>query len=190
MSTEEMLGKKVHALRTSRGLTLKELADASGLSPSFLSQIERGLTSPTVISLARIAQAFEVAPSYFFPPPRASGPAVLRYARHPFQVDDNGVFYARLGGHFSGRTMEPLLATYPPGYANERYTHAGEEFVYVVEGRVVFTVDGVEYPLATGDSIHYSAETPHHFENRSDEPVQLIYVSAPPFLTEAPDGPH
>ena len=178
----KMLGKKLNALRKAKGLTLKELGSAAELSASFISQVERGLTSPTVISLARIARALGVAPSYFFPAAPKHSPVVRKYARQPFQVNAGDIYYARLGSEFEGRKLEPLLTTYPPGFTNEKYAHTGEEFVYVVEGQVVFVVDGQEYALSAGDTIHYNAETPHHLENRSSAPVHLLYITTEPFL--------
>ena len=178
-----MLGEKVNSLRKAKGLTLKELGESASLSASFISQIERGLTSPTVISLAQIARALGVSPSYFFPPPPQDGPVVRAYARQPFQVAEAEVFYARMGEDFPERVMEPLVCTYPPGFVSEEFEHPGEEFVYVLEGQVVFVLSHVEYVMSTGDSIHYRSDQPHHLENRSEQPVQMVYVTTPPFLS-------
>lgn len=178
-----MLGTKVNALRKAKGLTLKELGESANLSASFISQVERGLASPTVISLAQIAHALGVGPSYFFPPPPQDGPVVRSYSRHPFQVAEAEVFYARLGEDFSDRVLEPLVTTYPPGFVSEEFRHPGEEFVFVLEGQVVFVLSGVEYVMTSGDSIHYPSDQPHHLENRGEHPVHMVYVTTPPFLS-------
>lgn len=178
-----MIGTKVNALRKAKGMTLQQLGESAGLSASFLSQVERGQTFPTVISLASIASALGVSPSYFFPPPHSSGPVVRSYERHPFRVQEGHVVYARLGGDFEGRQLEPLLVTYPPRFESEVFNHVGEEFCILLEGKVIFTIDGAELALAPGDSMHFRSDCTHRVRNPTDEPAQLIFVNTPPYLT-------
>ena len=177
-----MVGKRVHTLRKGKGLTLQQLGEVSGLSAAFLSQVERELTSLSVSSLASIAQALDVSPSYFFPPPAANGGLVRGYARQPFQMEHADVVYARLGAAFEGRTLEPLLATYPPAYVSERSKHRGEEFYYVLSGQLRIEIDGDEHKLDVDDSLHFSSERPHRLANRSDSPVRVIAVTTPTLL--------
>ena len=177
-----MIGKKLNALRKRKGLTLQQVGDAAGLTPAFLSQVERELTSPSVSSLASIARALDVSPSYFFPPPHGNGAAIRSYARQPFCLDHAEVVYARLGGDFPTRTLEPLFVTYPPGYVSEASTHAGEEFYYVLSGQLVITLHGEEYRLNAEDSMHFSSKLPHQLENQADIPVHVVAVTTPTLL--------
>jgi len=177
-----MMGRKINALRKGKGLTLQQLGDVAGLSASFLSQVERGLTSPTVMSLAHIARALDVSPSYFFPPPRPHGPVVRSYERQPFRLQDGNVVYARLGADFDGRRLEPLMVTYPPRFESEAFSHEGEEFFYVVDGKVVLTIEDETFDLNAGDSMHFSSGCVHRVANPADAPAQLIYVNTPPYL--------
>ena len=174
-----MIGKKLHALRKQKGLTLQQLGESAGLSAAFLSQVERELTSPSVASLASIARALDVAPSFFFPPPQGNGLLVHGYARQPFRMDDADVVYARLGGDLPERTLEPLHATYPPAYRGEELTHGGEEFYYVLAGQLVVLLDGEEYVLNPQDSMHFRSDRPHRLVNRGDVPVHVIAVTTP-----------
>lgn len=174
-----MLGKKINALRKQKGLTLQQVGEGAGLSAAFLSQVERELTSPSVASLASIAKALDVAPSFFFPPPQANGLLVRGYARHPFRMEHADVVYARLGGDFQERTLEPLHVTYPPGYTSEEMTHAGEEFYYVVAGQLVVRLDGEEYKLNPEDSMHFPSGRPHQLVNCSGLPAHVIAVTTP-----------
>ncbi len=177
-----MIGKKVNALRKSKGLTLQRVSALSGLSVAFLSQVERELTSPSVSSLANIARALEVAPSYFFPPPASNGLLVRSYARQPFQMDDADVTYARLGGDFEKRNLEPLFVTYPPNYSSEESSHVGEEFYYVLDGQLIITLSGTRYTLNDHDSIHFSSEEKHQIQNCREVPVHLIAITTPTLL--------
>lgn len=177
-----MIGKKINTLRKAQGLTLQQLSNASGLSVSFISQVERELASPTVVSLAQLAHALQVSPSYFFPPPPSEGCVVRSYARHPFQLEDAAAIYARLGGDFSGRQLEPLLANYPPHFASEEFSHQGEEFLFVLRGNLMISLDGNEYCLDVGDSMHFHSSHVHRVENRGDSPTQVIFVNTPPYL--------
>lgn len=177
-----LIGKKIGSLRKHKGLTLQQVGEAAGLSVAFLSQVERERASPSVSSLASIASALEVSPSYFFPPPPSNGLVVRRYSRQPFHMDDAEVVYARLGGDFEGRAMEPLFVTYPPGYVGETFAHQGEEFVYVLEGQLLILLGETEYVLNANDSIHYSSRHMHRAENRGDLPVHAIFVNTPKLL--------
>ena len=177
-----MIGKKINGLRKRMGLTLQQVGEASGLSPAFLSQVERELTSPSVSSLASIARALDVNPSFFFPPPHGNGLLVRGYGRQPFQMDHAEATYARLGGGFEARTLEPLHVTYPPNYVSEESTHVGEEFYYVLNGQLVVFLDGEEHKLNAEDSMHFSSRHLHRLENRGDVPVQVVAVTTPTLL--------
>jgi transcriptional regulator with XRE-family HTH domain len=177
-----VIGRKIHALRKAKEMTLQQLSDASGLSASFLSQVERDLASPTVISLAHIAHALGVGASYFFPPPPSEDLVVRSYERHPFRLEQGRVVYAKLGGDFAGRALEPLLVTYPPKFESEVFSHEGEEFLYVLEGQVKVFLDDNEYCLNAHDSMHFLSQHVHRLENPNDTPAQVIFVNTPKFL--------
>jgi transcriptional regulator with XRE-family HTH domain len=177
-----MIGKKILALRKKMGLTLQQVSENSGLSIAFLSQVERELSSPSVASLASIAKALDVNPSFFFPPPRGNGMLVQGYARQPFRMDDADVVYARLGGDFEGRMLEPLHATYPPGYESEEVVHEGEEFYYVLSGQLTVRVEEEEFTLSPEDTLHFPSRVPHRLINRGDMPVQVVAVTTPTLL--------
>ena len=177
-----MIGKRLNALRKRMGLTLQQLGDLSGLSAAFLSQVERELTSPSVSSLASIAKALDVSPSYFFPPPQGNGIVVRGYARQPFSMDDAEVVYARLGNGYPGRTLEPLHVTYPPHYRSEQSSHEGEEFYYVLAGQLTIELDGEVHKLNADDSIHFASASKHTMANTGDVPAHVVAVTVPTLL--------
>ena len=174
-----MIGKKIHSLRKAKKMTLQQMSDLSDLSVSFLSQVERDLTSPTISSIVNIAHALDVQTSYFFPQPPGKDLLVRSYERQPFKLEDGQVVYARLGGDFEGRTLEPLLVTYPPGYESEWVSHPGEEFLYVLEGQVNYCFEELEYNLNPRDSLHIPSNHNHKLSNPHTVPVQLIFVNTP-----------
>ncbi len=178
-----MIGRKLQSLRKGKGLTLQQVSDVSGMSVSFLSQVERELTSPSVASLASISRALDVNVSFFFPPPHSKNKLVPSYAREPFQMDNTDVVYARLGGDFDDRTLEPLFAAYPPHYQGEDLSHLGEEFYYVLQGQLVIVMEQEEYKLNPNDSIHFSSRHKHRIENRGDVPVHVVAVTTPTLLS-------
>jgi transcriptional regulator with XRE-family HTH domain len=177
-----VVGPKIHALRKAKGMTLQQVSDRSGLSVSFLSQVERDLASPTVISLAHIAHALGVGASFFLPPPPTGDTVVRSYDRQPFKLHDGEVVYARLGGDFGGRTLEPLLVTYPPRFASEVFRHEGEEFLYVLQGQVEIHLDDEAHSLHEGDSMHFASDRTHWVENLHDLPAQVVFVNTPTYI--------
>jgi len=177
-----MIGSQIRKLRKQRGLTLQQLGERAGLSAAFLSQVEREMTSLSVSSLASIARALEVNPSFFFPNPAGNGVAVRGYAREPFRMEHADVVYARLGQSFPGRLMEPLFVTYPPGYVSEVSSHEGEEFYYVLSGQLAVRLDGELHKLNADDSIHFQSKRRHQLANPADVPVKVIAVTTPTLL--------
>ncbi|MCA9836987.1 MAG: helix-turn-helix transcriptional regulator [Trueperaceae bacterium] len=177
-----MIGKKIHTLRKAKHMTLQQMSEISGLSVSFLSQVERDLASPTVTSLVNIAHALGVQTSYFFPQPPSENLVVRSYERHPFKLEDGKIVYARLGGDFNGRTLEPMLVTYPPQFESEWISHPGEEFIYMLEGQVKVFFDELEYCLNPHDSMHLPSNHSHRICNSYNIPAQVIFVNTPRFL--------
>jgi mannose-6-phosphate isomerase-like protein (cupin superfamily) len=97
-------------------------------------------------------------------------------------MDEAEVVYARLGGDFQGRTLEPLFATYPPKYESEELSHVGEEFYYTLSGQLIITIEDVEYKLNPNDSIHFNSYRKHRVENRGEVPVHVVAVTTPTLL--------
>lgn len=178
-----LIGRQLRTLRKRQGLTLQQLGETAGLSAAFLSQVERELTSLSVSSLASIANALNVPPSFFFPHPKSDSVAVRSYEREPFRMDRADVVYARLGHSFEGRQLEPLFVTYPANYRSETSSHVGEEFYFVITGQLTVLLDGEPHKLNEGDSIHFLSDSEHQLINPSDVPVQVVVVNTPTLLS-------
>lgn len=174
------LGEKIKEFRQERGLTLKDLSARTGFSVSFLSQVERGLSSLSITSLQAIATALGVPIVQFFPPPASPNYARRTADHRPFRLDGSDIAYVSLSGNFHSRTLEPLLVTLPPGLRRqEPFGHPGEEFAYVLGGTLTLAVDGEEYELGPGDSIHFNSRSLHAFENRGSTSATVLWVLTP-----------
>jgi transcriptional regulator with XRE-family HTH domain len=172
--------KKIKEQRLQKGLTLKELSERTELSISFLSQVERGTTSLAITSLKKIADALNIKITEFFDDTANKNYMVKKTEQKLFQIKGSEFTYARLNGEFSGRTLEPILVTLAPNQKQtQKYGHAGEEFYYVLKGFVIFNIDGKEYVIREGDSIHFPSTCQHTVENPFNEESILLCVLTP-----------
>lgn len=187
----KQLGEEVRALRRAKGLTLEDLAVASGKSASFISKIERGQARPSVTTLQELAGVLGVQVGWFFEAD-ANAPA----AERPFIVRANRrrkLSYAGLSStdymgfedHLLSAGLDGQLAlgisTYQPGgnSGDELYTHAGEEAGFVLKGQIELNLDGNIFLLHVGDSFSFSASTPHRYSNPGDTEAQIIWANTP-----------
>jgi quercetin dioxygenase-like cupin family protein len=184
------IGAEIRVLRRARGLSLRDLSGRTGLSIGFLSLVERGLSSLALTSLYAVAAALETDVSHFFPgggTPRVdpgSRPLVTRAGEEAgTTLDSRGRSYRMLSGPFPAKVLEPLLITLQPTDSEDRpYGHEGEEFLYVLEGELIYEVEGVAQRLGPGDSIHARATVPHALRNESDRLARAIWVVTPPLI--------
>lgn len=185
MQDNTSIGAKIRELRGARGLTLKQLSEQSGLSVGFLSQLERGMSSIAIDSLTRITGILGVTLSDFFEnPPAVAGDPVV----HGFEVMPDYIgpqilqfIHSRDVGAFellprvfvllphSGQEEAPL----------EMYGHAGEEFIYILEGVVTVYCGGARHTLYPGDSIQLHSGEPHNWSNDTGKIARLLTVNYP-----------
>lgn len=172
----DALPKRLRARRKEVGKTLQQVADHTGLSVGFLSQIERGLSTPSLASLAAIARALDCSPDHFVALPDP-GAAESRAARRTARsLGDGTVRYQRLSRSFPGSRLNSVLMTLPPGHVSRPSRHDGEELVFVVRGVVLSTVDGERRLLEPGDSVHFDSGRKHNLKNIGDEPAEVLWV--------------
>jgi transcriptional regulator with XRE-family HTH domain len=185
----EDIGNAIRDLRLKKGWTLQKLASLTGLSVSFLSQAERGLSSLSIVSLHNICEALGVEASallssskvaaarseFVFPIVPAADQLCIRIASSP-------VTYRYLSGNFPDRIIEALINEFPPSYRHPLATHTGEEFGYVLEGHLVLRIEEETYPLSPGDSYHFLATRPHGYETSPKEGARVLVASTQKFL--------
>src|SRR5262245_4041220 len=182
------VGAAIRELRREQGLALRELSQRCGLSIGFLSQVERGLASPALTSLHLIAKALGTDMAGLFSLPALHEPGPIPYLHRGTDGDgsaihSNGRIYRLLSGRAPDLVLEPMLVTIPPGSADdEPYSHDREEFAYILSGRLRYVMDGKEYRLLPGDSIHFRSTIPHAIANDGEVPVVAVWVITPRML--------
>ena len=176
-----MLGDRLRALRTGRGLTLKELSRLTGLSVSMLSQIESGTADPSLGSLRTLAKVFEASIATLFSDPDAPSVHVSRPgSRHQLTVGDAGYTYDRLT---PGRgDLEVLRAEIPPGSASstQQWAHPSTECAYVISGVLSVEVGAQRFSVVEGESITFDSREPHRYVNEGDATAHVIIAVTPP----------
>ncbi len=140
------------------GLTLKEVADSAGLSVGFISQVERGLTAPSLSSLVSISGVLKTEIGSFLEQPRVRASYTRHDQRQTYSIEDRSVAYERVSSSFPGQTMHSVIINMPPGYRSEPIVHEGEEMEFVLEGTVTSELEGKTVVLQVGDSVHSSVE--------------------------------
>lgn len=189
------VGLRIRELRRARRLTLEALSQASGLSKSFLSDIERGRCDITLTSLQRIAQALGVPLGYFFriEEDDLAGPKIVRaHQRREFRIAGTAyTLYSNLTALWPDKELEAVLVTLLPNRRHRvtPYGHPGEEFGFILEGTLTVIYGDREYTLGPGDSIHMRSSVPHNWENRTDQPVRALWVVTPPIFKASTDLP-
>ena len=170
------VGPLIRARRRHLSLTLQELGDAADLSVGYLSQIERDNATPSLGTLAQIAQALGVSLDYFIAMPRVSDSLSRARERPVFSIDGSSIHYEQLGADLPGHELSSFILHVPPGYASETVSHEGEELIHVLEGEIVQMLDDEQFVLRPGDSLHYRGNRPHSWSNQSTGPARLLWV--------------
>jgi transcriptional regulator with XRE-family HTH domain len=179
------VGSRVRALREGMGLSLRDLAERSGVSAPMLSQVERGETSPTLQVAARMAAGLELTLSQLLRLDEGDGVAIVR-ARERLSGRNGrrGHRYEVLTPPIPGQRAEVSLHTLAPGAATAgpgdppMHEPGSRETAVVTEGRVRLVCGGEAYDLAEGDAVTFDADLPHHFENPGDADARLLAVVA------------
>lgn len=182
---DDRVGDEVKHLRKARGITLSALAQGTGLSQGYLSQIERGISSPSIKALHSISRALGVTISWFFL--NAEGGEndlrdyVVRTSSRRKLSFVGGITDELLSPNLA-RQLELLRCTFEPGAESgkEPYTHQGEEAGLVLAGELNMWIGERHVVLSEGDSFAFSSDTPHRYANLSDQQCVAVWAITPP----------
>ena len=180
MNKNVAVGPRIRELRTEKRLSLRALAQLSGLSTNAISLIERGDNSPTVSSLHNLASALNVPITAFFEQ-QGNGQVIhLKKEQRPTSATA-GVTMENLGSGLPNQQIEPFLITIKPGGSStsSQITHSGEEFIYVLKGSLLCKISEQEYELEEGDSLLFLASQPHVYLNQSSKPARILIIFQP-----------
>jgi transcriptional regulator with XRE-family HTH domain len=173
------ISQKIKALRKQQDMTLKDLSEKSGFSVSFLSQVENGTSSLAIMSLKKIADSLGVPMIYFFQEHEEHKYLVKESEHKGFKMEGTSSEFIRVSGDFPNRTLETLIVVIEPETSHgDVMTHMGEEFIYVLEGTVVVDLDGTEYLVEAGDTMHYPSNIPHQWRNPLKTRAKLISTTS------------
>jgi transcriptional regulator with XRE-family HTH domain len=179
------LGPRIRELRKARDMTLQKIAEASGLSVGYLSQIERNLATPSIKALHDIAQVLGVNISWFFPESDYGTEGERRYIVRAEQRRTLnfglGIADQLLCPSLSGE-LELLCSTFEPGALSgeEPYTHRGEEAGIVISGELDLWIGNEKFHLGKGDSFNFPSTTPHRYRNPGESETVVIWAITPP----------
>ncbi len=179
------IGSRLRELRNRKKMSIAELSKISDVSTGLISQIERDLVVPSVVSLWRLANALDTNINYFFEEKQQEDGVLIRRGDHKIIVTHrNNSFYKLLSPTRAGRLLDMTEVRLKSGctYEKETLNHAGEECGYVLKGTLTVHLNGNEYVLYEGDSIYFNSTLPHKYINNSEEECVSIWAMTPPFF--------
>ncbi len=172
------VGVHLRALRHNRGLSLRALAELCELSANTISLIERGVTSPSVSTLDRLARALGVPIASFFTEPGENVKIVITRSDERPRSASASVLLESLGTGLENQACEPFLVTLKPGATsgNLVMVHDGQELVFCLEGAVEYEIEGKRYRLDPGDALLFRSHLPHRWRNPNSHPAVFLLM--------------
>ncbi|WP_217563025.1 cupin domain-containing protein [Paenibacillus sp. GbtcB18] len=174
------IGKKVEKYRKAKDFSIRELAKLAEITPSMLSQIERGLANPSIQTLKVLAKTLEVPTFSFFMEETNTDDLVVRSNNRKKMVMDN-ISYELVSPDCTGNLATAIM-NLPPNTASseKQMEHKGEEVAFVLEGKIKVFLDDEEYVLEPGDSVKIPAQMKHKWENNFNEHAAILFSVTPP----------
>jgi len=173
-------GARLRELRSQRGLTLQELADQSGLSKPFLSRLESGDRQASIAAALTLSRIFRVSLASLFEVPVADPLCTIVRAADAVEQTVNGLKYTPLSDVGRLFNVQPIRVKVSPSRrGHEHYHHAGEEWVYVLRGKLTLSLLGKTYDLDEGDAAHFESRLPHRLNARGGNEAEVLIVAAP-----------
>ncbi len=174
------IGRRIKDLRNRNNLTQQELADRTELTKGYISQLEHGNVAPSVITLLDLIECLGSTPAEFFKEDQHE-PVVFSEQGFFEKIDEGGSSIQWIVPTAQKNRMEPLLVRLNPHQKLEPDTpHEGEEFGYVLSGRIRLHLGDMTYIVKAGESFYYTADKDHYIENTTAQPARFIWVSTPP----------
>lgn len=182
---EVPVGEHIRAFREKQGMTLQQFAERTGFSAALLTQVENRMVSPSLGTLVKIANAFGVTVSSFIGGKEEKEFSIVRkedrttVSRVGLKEGGRSPYtYESLGAGKAGRKMEPFLVRLQPlsEPPTARSTHEGEEFLYVLSGKVTIRLGALSDVLEEGDCVYYNSTIPHHVHSADEREALILAV--------------
>ncbi|WP_208979054.1 cupin domain-containing protein [Stappia stellulata] len=180
-NSDREMGARLRAIRKARGLSLKDVSEGSGSSLGALSQIERGVSSPSIKALRSICTVLDVPVSSLFSgeegPGEEQGIIVRKWARRRLDFHHKGMAKELLtSGEEGGIQLMEVILDVGAGSGDQPYSHAGEEVGVVLAGQMSLWIDGRRYDLGTGDAFRFDSPRPHRFVNNGNTEARVLWM--------------
>lgn len=175
-------GQRMRASRESRGFTLQELAEKTGIAADVLGQVEAGETILPLGQLIKLSNALAMSMSVLISEGEQAFTIVRSDQRRRFarfgksRQTSHGYEYESLAAGKRDRRMEPFIVTLQPASSDEPSTHDGQEFIYVLEGEMEVLVDDTREVLRPGDAVYYDSTSTHLVRAKGDKPAKILAV--------------
>jgi len=180
MNTNKLpdVGDRLRIWREKRGLSLRALAETCNVSPNTISLIERGLSSPCVNTLQCLATGLGIPITAFFETEGTPTRLVLTRPHERARTRCPGMTMEHLGSGLPNQALMSFLITLEPGAGadTQPVVHLGEEWIYCLEGAIVYEVEGEQFRLESGDSLLFEASLPHRWRNPDPLPASFILI--------------
>jgi len=178
-------GEKIRTVRERKGYTLKMVAQKAGVSESLVSQIERNRVSPAIDTLLTLADVLDINLEFLFEEYRRKRPVQIVRATERKTISEDDVTYEELAkpvesdGQYA---VEAFMVEIPVGSHTHRgsYGHLGREIGFIMQGKGQLHYENLVYNLNEGDSVSFSASSPHTLANTGDTPLKAFWTVSPP----------
>lgn len=175
------VGKRIKKSRSTKNMTLRDVANRAGVSATLISDIERGKTSPTIKSLSKISKALDENIVFFIEDRKTREVMLSRASDRVIVVHDKvNTTTMSLTKKIANGSMEVIEAKYGPGASSRKpLSHLGEKIVLVVEGRIEMVIQEKTYSLETGDTLYFNSDLEHQVVNPTDRKSRALWIITP-----------
>ncbi len=176
------VARNLRRLREELSLSLRQLSEKAGVSPSTIQKIEHSQISPTLETILKIARGLGKDLQFFLDQGQEHTNVVFFPKEQRLRIDPPDVRFSieLVTGGLSDQRFSALLLTVPPGGKRSHLRHQGEELQHCLRGAVLFTIHGKKYSLQAGDTIHFKSDLKHSWMNGGEDESQLLIVCSPP----------
>ena len=176
----DSFGARLKELRLQRGWTLQQLSEQSGLSKTFISRLETGDRQASIAAVLTLARVFGVSLASMFETELATEPCLIVRASEAVSKTANGLTYMPLSNAQRFFNLQPMrLLVSPARKGNEHFHHDGEEWIYLLSGRLTLSLAGKTYELEPGDAAHFDSRLPHRLIARGARDAEVLLVASP-----------
>lgn len=181
---ERILGANIRKLRKKRGISLQDIAANTGVSKSFISQVENGKTQPSLSTLISIAEYLDTSINTLLDDHSPEPGPMVKENEQKTVIYADGIVMNMLTKSEAYKQIQPILYELEAGASSgkKQYQHFGQEFVYIIEGCLEIELGGEIYNLEKGDSLYFNSSVPHSFRNKSCELTKALWIDTPATL--------